>query len=515
MKNNRHGRSRPSIARSYKTFAHEVRRRPLTPLLRELSRHAWAAVEQRLTSDQPLGVVQEFTLGGIARVALQHGNDHRSTPRRMLSLEALCAAYINIDEPGVGDGNLDLSQMLARLAYEQMPAQSIGVEAFGRVHVLATDHLPFVKNGPTPEDWESALGVPLTDYWRIGWILSVALASNEGAIAWTTLALDHVATLFAPLKWDQVRPVIEQHLAQTIPQAQNLARSRVYPPSPKWSYSPLEQRPLLDTGEELICPAPHFLSAQLTPTGIYYLGLDHFGSTFGQALGDACESYVGAQLDLLTHAVVHREITYDKDSKKSCDYIVITDECVLLIECKSGRPNIEARLGNGTDSMKKISKGKAQLETTAQLIKDRHTSFSHIPDDRPMLGLVVTLEPHYLTQTLSEDILFSDVLPITDATVQDLELTTAALADRVDLGERLRDRIWPYPPWAPRPPDLRKAVTDLAETAPRNPIVEAGWDVLTDLPAIELAQRNGDGSPPVASVDGPWDAADVGDGVLG
>lgn len=231
--------------------------------------------------------------------------------------------------------------------------------------------------------------------------------------------------------------------------------------------------------------------------------------------GDAFESYVGAQLDLLTHAVVHREITYDKDSKKSCDYIVITDECVLLIECKSGRPNIEARLGNGTDSMKKISKGKAQLETTAQLIKDRHTSFSHIPDDRPMLGLVVTLEPHYLAQTLSEDILFSDVLPITDATVQDLELTTAALADRLDLGERLRDRIWPYPPWAPRPPNLRKAVTDLAETAPRNPIVEAGWDVLTDLPAIELAQRNGDGSPPVASVDGPWDAADVGDGVLG
>lgn len=509
MDRERRERRRHPFARNYTTFASEIRRYPLTPLLRELSSRAWEAANQRFSTDESLDVVQEFTIAGIARVALQHGTDDRSWPRRTPSLKVLCSAYIDLPEPEVVDGSLDVSAILARMAHEQYPAQSMGPEAFGRLHALTADYLPQVANGPTPADWQSHLGVTLVDYWRIGWIMLAALGSNNGAIGWATLSAPHVAQLFSPLSADQVRSVITRRFAQSVPDAQAEARANVFQPSPKWSYSPLERRPLLDLGEDLAGPAPHFLMGQLTPTGLYYLGLDVFGKTFGQALGDAFEKYIGAQLDLLTHAQVHREITYGKDSRKSCDYIVVTAECVILVECKSGRPDLDARQGDSSTAMKKIEKAREQLETTANLIRTRHPNFAHIPRDRPFIGLVVTLEPHYVIETLSEDHLISEVLPIADATSNDVELLTAALARRSDLGERLRDRIFARPPMAPRPPRVQAAIEDLLETAPRNPIVGAGWDSLTDLPGIqilanqELASKTLNEPEPAETPEGP------------
>jgi len=438
--------------------------------------------------DQELGPVQEFAIAGIARVALQHGNDHRSRPAKSPSIESLGRAYISLPDPEFEAGEIDVSTMLVRFAHEQFPAQSGGLEQLGRLHALAAGHLPYVRNGPTLADWEAALGVSLVDYWRVGWILHTAFASNEGVVAWETLAAEHVVTLFDPLGWEEVRSVIESHFVQTVEAARQAARDQAQPRSFKWSYNPLEGRPILDTGGDLICPAPHFLFAQLTPTGLYYLGLRNFGHDFGQALGDAFESYVGAQLALLRYAQVHGEISYDR-GRKSCDYILVTSECVLLVECKSGRPDVDSRLGYGTKALDKVAKAKSQLETTAQLIRARHSNFGDIPNDRPLLGLIVTLEPHYVIESWSEETLTSAVLPIADATALDLEILTATLADRMDTGERLRDRLWPRPPLV-GPPRLLAALDDIGQPYPRNPIVEAAWDVLSDLPA--LAQARGD-----------------------
>jgi hypothetical protein len=439
--------------------------------------------------EQELGIAQEFALAGVARVSLQHGTDHRSPPKQFPPLDQLCRAYINLPEPELSADDPDLSAVLTRLAHEQFPAQSPGLEHLGRLYAIAADHLPSVKNGPSLTEWDTVLGVSLVDYWRIGWILHAAFASNAGAIAWETLATDGVVELFKPLTWAQVRPVIDLHYKQTIQGAQQASREKAHSELTKWSYNPLEDHPILDTGTDLICPAPHWLFAQLTTTGLYYLGFKHFGDNFGQALGDAFESYAGAQLALLTYAEVHGEVTYD-NGKKSCDYILVTQECIVLIECKSGRPNIDSRLGYGSAAMGKVKKAKMQLETTAALIQVRHSKFAHIPDDRPLLGLVLTLEPHYVIESWSEDLLSSTVLPIATADVLDFEVVIAALADRTDVGDRLRTRIWPRPPLV-GPPKVRRAVDDLPQPLPRNPIVEGAWELLSDLPILAQLETEG------------------------
>lgn len=475
--------TRPPYARSYQAFAGEIRRYPLTSLLRIIARRSWEVMRMRLECpEQDLGVAQEFALAGVARVSLQHGTDYRSPPKKFPRLDQLCRAYINLPEPELSHDHPDISAVLTRLAHEQFPAQSPGLEHLGRLYAIAADHLPSVKNGPSLAEWETALGVSLVDYWRIGWILHTAFASNAGAIAWETLATEGVVELFKPLTWAQVRPVIDSHYSRTVQSAQQAAREKARPELTKWSHNPLEDRPILDTGVDLICPAPHWLFAQLTTTGLYYLGFEQFGDDFGQALGDAFESYVGAQLALLTHAEVHGEVDYNK-GKKSCDYILVTQECIALIECKSGRPNIDSRLGYGTAAMDKVKKAKLQLETTAELIHARHPDFAHIPDDRPLIGVILTLEPHYVIETWSENLISSTVLPIVPTDSLELEIVVAALADRHDVGERLRDRIWPRPPLL-GPPRLRGATDDLAQPLPRNKIVEKAWDLLSDLPAL-------------------------------
>lgn len=390
---------------------------------------------------------------------------------------------MGLPEPQVLAGRSNVSRVLARLAHEQFPGQVDGLENLGRFRSLAVDHLPFVKSGPDDAGWTDALGVGIIDYWRIGWILHAAFVFNDGAVAWDTLALQHAeANIFAPLEWNQARAVIEGHFIQSVEEAMSAARENVNPESEKWAYNPLEGRPIIDTGSDLICPTPHFLFAQLTPTGLYYLGLKHFGRDFGQAMGDAFEAYVGVQLSQLEHVDVFGEIPFGKDSM-SCDYLLVASECILLIECKSGRPDVGSRLGEEESALDKIKKAVAQLETTAQLIRDRNPSFRNIPNDRPLVGLIVTLEPHYVVETWSEDILWSPHIPIVDATALDLEIVIGPLAGRHDVGARIRDRIWPRPPLI-GPPRLLSVLEGLEEPYPRNPVSQDAFDRLTDFPAL-------------------------------
>ncbi len=64
------------------------------------------------------------------------------------------------------------------------------------------------------------------------------------------------------------------------------------------------------------------------------------------------------------------------------------------------------------DVATKLGEAVGQIERTATQIADRHPAFSHIPDDRPARGLIVTLEPYYLRQTMRDHLVESDILPI-------------------------------------------------------------------------------------------------------
>ncbi|MFE5144274.1 hypothetical protein ACFRDV_42820 [Streptomyces fagopyri] len=105
---------------------------------------------------------------------------------------------------------------------------------------------------------------------------------------------------------------------------------------------------------------------------------------------------------MLPDAIVQPEVVYteQKNVKKSVDWIVVFDDLVLLVEVKSVRPTMKLRLGAtdfATELTTKLAKAVEQIDKTAAHIAARTAEFAHIPVDRPIVGVAVTLPGAYLT----------------------------------------------------------------------------------------------------------------------
>ena len=128
------------------------------------------------------------------------------------------------------------------------------------------------------------------------------------------------------------------------------------------------------------------------------------------------------------------------------------------------------------DIAAKIGNARSQILATAKLIEDGDPAVDHIPKNRPLSGLVETLEPFHLVQTfLYQDVLGDSSVPITITSAHELEGVVAMLAQRSDVGERLLRALTPGPD---SPPSLRDAAKDLPSLP--NPILSDGWDRLTE-----------------------------------
>jgi hypothetical protein len=165
--------------------------------------------------------------------------------------------------------------------------------------------------------------------------------------------------------------------------------------------------------------------AEATPGGVYFTLLDHFGPAFASDLGNLFEQYVGRQLELLPGAHVLPEITYGPKSarSKTVDWIVVLPEVVLLVEVKSAIPTEPVRLGtpDAADAIVgKLGKAVNQIDITAQLIADRDPVLAAVPADRPVLGLVVTLEPFHIANAFS--LLPAGRTPVTVADAAEIEV---------------------------------------------------------------------------------------------
>ena len=100
------------------------------------------------------------------------------------------------------------------------------------------------------------------------------------------------------------------------------------------------------------------------------------------------------------------------ESKETVDWIVDFEDVRLLVEVKSTRPNEKVRLGTDkavTELTKGLERAFKQVEETAEYIRNRHPAVQHIPDDRPMIGLVVTMEPFHIVNAPP----YRDLLPCT------------------------------------------------------------------------------------------------------
>ena len=244
-------------------------------------------------------------------------------------------------------------------------------------------------------------------------------------------------------------------------------------------FNPLTARPLVRLGDgRLVAPVPQLIARKLSPMELYYLGIKRWGEPFARDMGELFEDYVGRQLDTLPDATAHPEIQYfqGKNPIMGVDWIVVTEDAVLLVEAKATRVPAAARAGQDTaqDSFKRtLGKAFDQINRTYRAIRASVPEFSAIPADRPILGLVTTLDPWYMANSgLARALLPSPEIPTMVASARALE-HFIAIGQRQPaapiLAEILGDqeqRTW----------DLANALMRYTDQSDSNPILREAWE---------------------------------------
>lgn len=440
----------------------------------------------RLARNEPnQTAVQEFTLAAVARTSLARGNDHRHRDITLELVSRLCHEYVEISYSPKDDHNT--GELLRPVFFEQVLVQLSPAYNIARAHALFNDYLPKVKNPPSATEVENVLGVPtVADFLRIGFVLYIASMQHSGTILHDMLLSEKVAPMFYPLRSDEIMSHVQQHYALTLGEHAKQARTALdeAPDGQEGlAFNPLQARPLINMGPDFINPAPHFLLDKISGTGLYYTLARKLNAKFTDALGHAFEDYVADQLHLLSAPSVQREITFGRENQKSCDFVLIFNELVLLVEVKSSRPPQSFRQSiSPASDLNSLNKVRDQIVKTADLVRERHSAFAHVPNDRPLRGLVVTLEPHFVsgTEAQSEILEGPEGIPLLEVFSHDLEDFCGQHQLNTELGRHLLG-AWPVSEKTPS-----RGLKDVqGGSAEINPIVEDHYHRALNLEMIE------------------------------
>ncbi len=347
--------------------------------------------------------VQHWSLAAVAKAAIVADNDHRSRPVTHLDLEQMCQAFISVEEPFTQEPNApgSLAAFLIRSAYEQFPSQSSVFEELARTEALLTEAASATDQDIiTPEFWCDALGCSLTDFVGVALLLNIGALMNAGYYDPGWLAQPNFGPILDQLPKQVIEPVTARHFLTSresfrrTADAHRLADRHLR----RFEFNPLAVHPFVQQPDDrYIAPCPRYALTRASPTGLYYIGLEHEGTRFTQALGKVFEHYVGSQLQLLQPEFALHDVEY-KRGQRAADWVVVLPETVLIVEAKATPITAGARVGTERlqqDLERTPGRAIEQIDRTATLIMDRHPAFRDIPNDRPLIGLVITLEPYF------------------------------------------------------------------------------------------------------------------------
>jgi len=451
----------------YSNFRQMVRRFRPSMLIPALAAHS--AERYSISS-----VDKDYTKGGspwavsaMARESLIYSNEFRSNeaPTRR-DIDRLYNAFNETSDLRGDDG---IAQIVTPIAYEQFGYQESTFEELSRTAALLND--------PTlgPEiAWSDILGMPLGEAVRAAFILRFLTEKNGGRYEPAHFDEPYMTDVFEKAAPKEQLETMAKALTVTVEGARELNRNvpAVGKRLQRHAFNPLVARPLIDLGERGIwAPQPMLISASMFPNSLYYRGIQMWGSSFARTLGSINEQYVGKQLRLLAKDSLLPEIEF-KPGHLTVDWIWITDAAVVLVECKSARLTLGAKAGDDSLSenvTRSVGKGRAQIDTTARLIRAKHPALSHVPSDRPILGMVVTAEPFYLANSGIPEYHFQSLTPSLVVSLRELETWVCLSPTRaVDfLSEVLADpekRTW-----------AMSSAMSTDERVRRNPILDDAW----------------------------------------
>ena len=389
-------------------FVQRVRQHAPSSLLPVVARYGAEFAEPKKYRNPRTAVYAPWVLAEVARVSVVRGTEFRSKPATDKDLLACCAAYQALSDPELGQKTPEaLGHFLLRMGGQQLTFQQSFSNDLSRTAALLEQTSP----GRTPEiataDWpERLLGCSLREYVGTAILLYAGALKNQGKFDLEWLTQPHLEEITREIPADTLRRVIEDNYAadrDQIKAMQRAAEQKTGVPGAQYrrfGFNPLSGKPAVaGVIDGLLIPVPAYILRKASPLGIYYAGIERWGGKFSTDLGYLFEAYVGRQLQLLPDGVVLPEIAYGpKKADLSVDWFVIFDDCVVLVEVKSTRPTEPVRLADSglEDALGKVLKHAVkQLNTSASMIRNRATGFEGIPGDRPMIGLVVTMEPFH------------------------------------------------------------------------------------------------------------------------
>lgn len=463
-------------------FVQRVRRHRPSSLVPIVARYGAAYFEREAFLRKSGSLYAPWVLAEIARVSLLYGtelNRQRATEDDLLSC---CAAYQSLSDPMLERGaDGALGDFFLRIAGEQLSFQQSVLYDLARTAALLELTAPRKAPKIATEGWaEELLGCKLRDYVGTASLLHAGALKNAGRFDLNLLTLPAFDEVVREIPRDVLRAVIEKHfMASRAELAEVHQRSRLRAGAPRreyrrFSFNPLTSRPAISgLSDVLLIPVPGLIVRKASPLGIYYEGIAQWGSQFAEDLGELFEVYVGRQLGLLTNGTVLPEIRYGrKGASLSVDWFVVFDECILLVEVKSTRPTESIRLGDdraGEDLHRVLGHAIEQLNTSVAMIGRAEPGFEKLLSDRPLVGLVVTMEPFHTVNAP----FISRHLPACDipfAVCSSLDLEQLVTVSDVSVGQLLHQHI--------TDPTKRGWTVQSAlagHTRGRNEIIDQGW----------------------------------------
>ena len=467
---------------SYQEFKQRVRRHRRTDVLIEVAKLSAELyrnelgkgnLTSKMAPERPADL--HFILAGIARTALISGNDYRNTPVTRQDIGEMQSLYMRVEEPVfAGEPTIyEARPAFTHIAYEQFGFQEALWGNIGRSISVLIDQAE--ETNITKPDWCGTLGVDLDVFIRLAVTLYTCAIMSDGTMTKQELKDNGKISVGTNLDPDYVLEVIDRGFVSTVDELKKKGTHNEEKGKEKWSLNPLIARPVVSVSDDqYIVPIPRFILDRVALKGLYFIGLENFGIAFTADLGLVFQSYIGRQLRLLKHVTVLDEISYGKPSNLTVDFFIVTTEVVVLVEVKSTRPIYKTRLGlleGDSDTADKINRAFIQIEKTVKLIEDGHQATKEIPNDRPRRGLVITLEPIYLLNTLLyDDILQRPSIPTVVQSANEFEMMIGHLQDRDDIGQLLLEGI-------EQTGDHAQPLTRILPDLPcRNPIIEDAWN---------------------------------------
>lgn len=419
-------------------------------------------------------VVHPWTISAIARESMLYANEYR--PEHDITVNDLYRLADAFAVTDVGHRGDALGLALTSIFNEQFPYQESEYEEVARTYAL------YGELGLGPQfDWTEVFGMPLAEAVRAAFVLHVWVFHYGGRFDPAILDLPDMQEVFEHVAPREQVEAIARQLTTTIEEAKAASsQTPILPPElQRYAFNPLAARPLVDLGDKGIwAPQAMFVYRAFHPINLYYRGWAAWGSSFAHELGLRHEVYVGRQLRLAAEpTALHDEIVYGTPEKKSIDWFWVTDQAVVLFECKSARLALEARAG-AAEKVKKVVydilvKARIQLDKSEELIQQQTPPFDQFPNDRPIIGVVVTAEPFYLANSTMAEYGQQSRIPSITMSLRELEHWVCLPPDVAvsKLLEVLQDpdlSTWSFSQ------ALDQALGDLPDL-PRNPILDEAY----------------------------------------